>query len=100
MAEEHISRGHIIRIVQKISLRHPRGLTKEWLYSILKPVVEALEADLKALQPTQEPESPAPTGNEPATPAVQTDLRGDTAQTPVEERAETKKGNKPKEKKK
>ena len=61
MAEEHITRGQIIRIVQKISLRHPRGLTKEWLYSMLKPVVDALEADLKetgqlSTDPTDTPE--------------------------------------------
>lgn len=94
MAEEHITRGQIIRVVQKIHLRHPRGLTKEWLYSMLKPVVDALEADLKETgqlptDPTDTPEK----GN-------QTDL-GDTPKKPVEEKGnKTKQGNKPKEKKK
>ena len=60
MAEEHISRGQIIRIVQKISLRHPRGLTKEWLYSVLKPIVDGLEADLKAQEPPKEPQDNKP----------------------------------------
>lgn len=85
MAEEHISRGQIIRIVQKISLRHPRGLTKEWLYSILKPVVDGLAADLKA----QEPQDNKP------------DLGTDKeSPKPVEEKGKKKQGTKPKEKNK
>lgn len=94
MAEEHITRGQIIRIVQKISLRHPRGLTKEWLYSMLKPVVDALEADLKETGqlPTDPTDTPEKDG--------QTDL-GVSPKKPVEEKGnKTKQGNKPKENKK
>lgn len=116
MAEEHITRGQIISIVQKISLRHPRGLTKEWLYSMLKPVVDALETDLKETGqlPTDPTDTPAKDGadKEPEkvkqqeSPASapekgnQTDL-GDTPKKPVEEKGnKTKQDNKPKENKK
>lgn len=116
MAEEHITRGQIIRIVQKISLRHPRGLTKEWLYSMLKPVVDALEADLKetgqlSTDPTdtpekdgadKEPEKARQEGSPATAPEKdgQTDL-GVSPKKPVEEKGnKTKQGNKPKENKK
>ena len=116
MADEHITRGQIIRIVQKISLRHPRGLTKEWLYGMLKPVVDALEADLKETGqlPTDPTDTPEKDGADkepekarqeesPATAPQkdgQTDL-GVSPKKPVEEKGnKTKQGNKPKEKKK
>lgn len=104
---EHITRGQIVRVVQKVSLRHPRGLTKEWVYSLLKPVVDALQKDLEEATALQDEPKTAPqdaatdatAGH--AKNAAQPDL-GDDPKKPAEEggKKSNKATNKAKEKKK
>lgn len=98
---EHITRGQIVRTVQLIAHRHPAMLRKEWLYGQLKPIVEALELDLKEagyLKAQKEEQPAAEASARPETPD-KTDL-GDNPKKPVEEKGRKNKGNEPKEKKK
>lgn len=57
---EHITRGQFMRFFQIAIRRGPAGLRKEWLYANLKPMVDALEKDLKAAQEAAENEPQEP----------------------------------------
>ncbi len=107
MAHEHVTRLQIIRLVDKIHMRHLRGLTKEWLYENLKPIVDGLEADIKEAKAAEEAAKKAAAKQAKAVQAkdapAQPDARAtndleDTSKKPAEERA-NKKATKAKEKK-
>lgn len=60
--QERVTRGQFMRFFQTAIRRGPAGLRKDWLYTNLKPMVDALEEDLKDAQEEAKiaPQQPQP----------------------------------------
>lgn len=115
MAQEHITRGQIIRTLEIIRRRGAGGLRKEWLYKMLSPIVDGLKKDLadtasetQAQQETAKDEAQSEekaVKNETPDPVAETDKPaiedlGDDPKKPARKGQKNKQGNKPKEKNK